>query len=101
MTTAPDALGNVIVVESVPANVSVLLAVSVLRLAMVRVALVAGSVIVTLLTSSAVPPALTFTVLPPLPVSAHSLSKPSSMFAKSVRIGEDDSDPLDAGLPSS
>ena len=41
--------GNVIVVESVPARVSVLLAVNVLPLAIVSVAEVAGAVMVTLL----------------------------------------------------
>ena len=43
-------VGNVIVVESVPASVSVLFAVKVLPSAMVNVAAVAGAVIATLLT---------------------------------------------------
>lgn len=46
--------GNVIVVESVPANVIELLTVAVLPLAIVNVALVAGAVIATLLTDVAV-----------------------------------------------
>jgi hypothetical protein len=52
-TVALDA-GNVIVVASVPAKVSVLLAVKVLPSAIVRVALVAGAVIATLFTEVAV-----------------------------------------------
>ena len=48
--TLADAPGNVIVVLSVPANVSELEAVSVLPSAMVSVALVAGAVMATLFT---------------------------------------------------
>lgn len=49
VTTVDDVLGNVIVVESVPASVKLLLAVNVLPSAIVRVDPVAGAVRVTLL----------------------------------------------------
>jgi hypothetical protein len=54
VSTAPLDVGNVIVVESVPASVRVAFAVNVLPLAIVSVAEVAGAVIATLLIEVAV-----------------------------------------------
>ena len=81
-------LGNVIVVESVPVSAIELLAVSVLPLAMVNVAELAGAVIVTLFTDVAVATPM-FGVVKVGDVPKTKAPEPVSSVTAAARLAED------------